>query len=180
MAKRLFTDLASALEGWDAIINDNLALLRDFPLPIKSYSSPANLPTAGQNNESIALTVTPAMLWSTNGTAWRPLEHYVDTTERLAGYDEINNKPIYAKTLQFTLANAGPATQPHGVSGLDVAKGNYLRVDATVSDGTTHRVLPWYDGTDRLEVTVNATNVVITSTKDETGSDATVTLYYTK
>lgn len=182
MSKRQAVDIENGLEAWDAIVNDNLAIRRDNPTPVKSYTNPTSLPSnPGSDDEAIAITLTPFMLWANDGADWRPVRgEYVEAAERIAGYDEINDKVIYRQTFQFALANAGAASVAHGITGLDVGTGNYLKIEASASDGSRVRQLPWTDLGDYLDVQVDATDIIITSSADETATTATVTLFYTK
>lgn len=181
MAKPAITPIDSAVEAWDQAINDALDVLSDGPIPIKEYADAASLPTASSYDECLAFTSDTKTLWKSNGTVWIPLGGpVIASSEAPVGYDSIHSKVIYSKSFSFALANAGAQTQAHGITGLDVATGDFMQIEAVASDGTDVRALPWYDGTDRLEVKVDATNITITSTKDETSTTAFVTLYYTK
>lgn len=180
MSKPELTDITSGQQGWDSTLNDNLAILRDGPLPIKSYANRAGLPAAGSNDECIAWVQDEERLYQSDGTNWWPLGLVADTAELIAGYDQINDKTIYKKTFSFLLANAGAATQAHGIGTEDLAEGSFWKIEGVAQDGSEVRMLPWYDGTDHLEVKVDTTNITVTSTKDESSTTAVVTLYYTK
>lgn len=181
MSRPALTDITHGQESWDTTVNDNMDILVDGPLPIKEVANIAALPSAATHDRCIVATTDSGELWISDGTDWKAIGRLYDTTERACGYDAINSKTIYKKSFQIVgLANAGADSTAHGVTGLDVAKGDFHKVEAVAQDGTTIRVLPWYNGTDYLEVTVDATNIVITSSKDETGTDAFVTIYYTK
>lgn len=183
MSRPTLTDIASGQESWDTTINANQDKLTAAPLPVVEYATLAALNSgapASSYDRCVAATA-DGLYWVSDGTQWVPLSGIVRVAaERAVGYDHVNSKVIYAQSYSFLLANAGAQTQAHGVTGLAVAEGSLSRVDAVASDGTTIRVLPWQDATDRLEVTVDATNITITSTKDESSVTAVVTLYYTK
>ena len=183
MTRPSLPDLDHGQESWDTTYNDNKDKLVAGPLPVHEVANHAAVVAlaAGSFDRCVVMATDTGLLYRSDGTNWHPVGgHLRNAAEIAVGYDYVKSKVIYAKSFSFTLANAGAATQAHGVTGLDVAKGDIMRVEAAASDGTTHRLLPWYDGTDRLEVKVDATNITITSTKDETGSDAVVTIYYTK
>lgn len=180
MTRPTYDDLVSTQQAWDTLLNAWKAGLFTNPYAVPQVADVGSLPTASDYDRCVAAVTDQNMLYMSDGTNWQPLGVLIDTTERACGYDEVNDRTIYKKSFTFTLANAGAQTQAHGISGLDVAKGDFMEVKATASDGTTVRQLPWYDGTDLLEVKVDATNITITSTKDETGTDAFVTLFYTK
>lgn len=77
MAKPTLTDLLAGIEGWDAILNDNLAVLRG-PIPIGTGTLPGNAAAleaafpAATYPECIYLVRngTTVELYASNGTAW--------------------------------------------------------------------------------------------------------------
>lgn len=182
MAKPALTPIDHGQASWDADLNDNFGILFGAnPTPIPEVANYAALPSAAAYTGCAVITTDTYLLWISDGSTWHPLtKANASATETPCGYDAVNSQVIYRKSFTFTLANAGAQTQAHSITNLDVAKGAFFRIEAVASDGTTVRQLPWYDGTDHLEVKVDATDVTITSTKDETGSDAFVTLFYTK
>ena len=180
MARPAVSPVEHGTESWDTTINDNSDIMLDGPFPIKEVANIAALPAAASFDRCLVATTDSSTLWISDGAVWKAIGRLVSTTERATGYSAVNSKTVYKKSFTFSLVDTGAKTQAHGVTGLDIAKGDFMSVEVVASDGTTVRVLPWYDGTDRLVVKVDATNITITSTKDETGTDAFVTLYYTK
>lgn len=108
------------------------------------------------------------------------LEVRVDDRAALAG------APLYRKRIAFgALPNTagGSTSVAHGISGLVVAAGAYLKVDAWMSDGTKVRPIPYVPavGSGTVDVEVSATQVTIrTSAAGLGGWSAVVELTYEK
>ena len=85
MAKKTYLRPDSAIEGWDALINTNYTQLEDDPLPIGDFASFVGLPSAGANDEAIAVyddaSGTDKKLALSNGVSWFriPLEAAANT-----------------------------------------------------------------------------------------------------
>lgn len=96
----------------------------------------------------------------------------------------LTGKKIYRKCIDCGLGadgsgSAAANTTAHGITGLNVAEGAYMRIWGVVSDATT--VEPLSQATFVTLVEVNATNIVITSDgEDHTGHRFIAFLEYTK
>lgn len=72
MPKPAIVDLVHGLQGWDTVLNDNHAILRDGPLPIKEYANEAALPATGAVDRCLALVNGPNgwSIYLNDGTQW--------------------------------------------------------------------------------------------------------------
>jgi len=72
MTKRALTLINPANVGWDAPINDNFSLLKDFPIPVAAFANVGALPPAAENAESIAFVTVSGRLQLavSNGSSW--------------------------------------------------------------------------------------------------------------
>lgn len=72
MTKRALTLINPVNVGWDAPVNDNFTLLKDFPIPVAAFANVGALPPAAENAESIAfVTVSGRLLLAvSDGTTW--------------------------------------------------------------------------------------------------------------
>jgi len=74
MAKRVYQRVNNAIEGWDALVNDNYTQMEDQPFPLADYASFAGLPAAASNDEAIAIyddtSATDKKVAVSNGVAW--------------------------------------------------------------------------------------------------------------
>lgn len=79
MAKPVLIDIAHGVESWDSTFNDDLAILRDGPMPVKEYNNAASLPAAGSYDRCTAFKeitggAAPGWLLAySDGSAWRYL-----------------------------------------------------------------------------------------------------------
>jgi hypothetical protein len=88
-------------------------------------------------------------------------------------------KPIYRKAVDFgLLPNTGAGTKAHGITGLNVAEGAYLRLDGQVSDGTTVEDLKLAANVSIFSI--DAANVNITTGADLSSSRGLIFIEYTK
>jgi hypothetical protein len=76
MAKKTYPAVNHGLEGWDTELDAWRTLLQSSPLPIFRPTSGlfANLPTAAQNDDGIAVIADPTagvILVLSNGSVWR-------------------------------------------------------------------------------------------------------------
>jgi hypothetical protein len=62
----------AAIAGWDTLINDLIDVLAG-PSAIGRYADFASLPTAGDYDGCMAVTISPPSAWFSNGTAWQPM-----------------------------------------------------------------------------------------------------------
>lgn len=104
----------------------------------------------------------------------------LDTTERETQMTcPLTGKKIFRKTIDIgLLVDTGADTTAHSIANLNVAEGAYMKIEGTVSDGTTVENLMQCIYATSVEV--NATNVVITSSDDLSSHYAIVWLEYTK
>lgn len=102
-----------------------------------------------------------------------------DENEILTCLVDAAGKPIYRKKIDFGLL---PATSTknvaHGITGLNVAEGAHFRIWGVTSDGTDVGPLAFATGV--TDVKVDATNVKITTSSDQSSVYALVFLEYTK
>lgn len=73
MSRPALTDVTSGQQGWDTTLNDDIAILRDGPLPIVEYANSGALPAAGSNDRCLAITTDTGTIYYSDGTNWRPL-----------------------------------------------------------------------------------------------------------
>jgi hypothetical protein len=73
MSRPTLADVASGSNTWDTTIDSNNDKLTAGPLPVMEYADFASLPAAGLYDRCVAATITPPMLWLSNGAAWLPL-----------------------------------------------------------------------------------------------------------
>lgn len=115
------------------------------------------------------------------GTTWAPLFLPIDATERWTGLVGPTGAPIYKKWINLgALPNTTTANVAHGITSLPVGKGKYFNIVATASTGSVARPIPYNDGTNRIDVSVNATNIVVTTNFNASGSDGVCLLEYEK
>lgn len=74
MSRTELVDLPAGTQGWDGVVNDDLAILRDGPMPIKEYADYTALSAvnAALYDRCLAVTASPPMLWISTGGAWVP------------------------------------------------------------------------------------------------------------
>lgn len=118
-------------------------------------------------------------------TSYRPLNApHKPGTEYDTGRTDgalVGPKTIYRKVVAFGAApNNTTKNVAHGITSLPVAKGAHLFVRATISDGTTPRPIPYYDGTNKIELKIDATNIIAISNFNASGSDIIAEVEYAK
>lgn len=104
------------------------------------------------------------------------------TTEQDTGQKWIDGTtPVYQKTINFgALPNAGTKNVAHGITGLDRLVAHQGAADNSSTGGNI--AIPYgADGTSKVYMFVNATNVSIVTASDLTAYDTCyITLFYTK
>lgn len=79
MAKPVLVDIAHGVESWDSVLNDNLGILRDNPMPVKEHANAVALPAASSFDRCIGFKEITAganpgwLLAYSDGAAWRYL-----------------------------------------------------------------------------------------------------------
>ena len=137
MSRPALTDVTAGQQGWDATVNDNIAILRDGPLPIVEFANEGALPAAGSNDRCLALTTDTGTLWLSDGAVWRPL-----ASMPFGAFGAIK-----AKAEQLTMAGATKTSTiqfPNGSYRL----GALCYVDTTVTSGDGGTDMDVGDGTD--------------------------------
>lgn len=84
MVKPALQDIAHGVESWDSIVNADLAILRDNPMPVKEYALAAALPAAGSFDRCVAFKETSSGVWAlsfSDGTTWHNVYGSGQTTE---------------------------------------------------------------------------------------------------
>jgi hypothetical protein len=107
MTRPARTDVEHGEQSWDTDIDDNLKAILDGPFPIKEYADFASLPAAAAYDRCLAVTISPPMVWISDGAAWRPtgMNCKVSTSGAMVG-------------ATVTIANAFPAgVRQIGVAG---------------------------------------------------------------
>jgi len=136
MARPALVDLLSGIEGWDAILNDNLGVLRDTPFPPVEYANFAALPAAASYDRCLAVTTDDSRLWISNGAYWVPVE-YGSTSGAYTKADGSEASSGALSGASYTFTGLFPAKVFHlGVSG---------RVTTLIAGATSFDV---GDGTD--------------------------------
>lgn len=77
MTRPNFTDIPHGVQGWDAVVNDDFALIGTTPVPLALYANAGALPTASSYDKCFAVITDdgsggggkPAFVMS-NGTTW--------------------------------------------------------------------------------------------------------------
>jgi|10_taG_2_1085330.scaffolds.fasta_scaffold00090_10 hypothetical protein len=137
---------------------------------------------------AIVAYVTDEKLWiaySEVESEWHPLQDSWSTTEHWTGkYAAVGGGKIYSKTVNVgALPNATTATTAHSISTIDFS--GQVRFEFSLKEDTLNIALPGNGtiliaGAALVEVTVNATNVAITTNFDATAYDIVVRIEYEK
>lgn len=92
----------------------------------------------------------------------------------------LTGKKVFRKTINVgLLVDSAADTTAHGITGLNVAEGAYMKIEGIVSDGTTVENLMNCTGITTVEV--DATNIVINCPSTSLGSHYCIAwLEYTK
>ena len=110
---------------------------------------------------------------------WGGAANEYSTTEKVVG-TWIDGKPLYQKTVDCgALPNKTEKTVAYGISNL----GYVVSIDGFATNLTNHYALPFITstGSDQVVVSVNATNIRVTSASDRSNiTTSYVTLQYTK
>ena len=73
MSRPIEDVIDSGVEGWDASMNDNFALIFDSPIPVKQFASVAALPAAGNFDDCVAVVIEAGkkrQWYISDGTNW--------------------------------------------------------------------------------------------------------------
>jgi len=193
MAKKVHKSIVSGVEGWDAEAQDNIDLLNNFPQPVASKADLATIAadfTLTENQEAVVLALSPFGLYliDDQGTpalkrVGRPDYGTAQIDQRIYDHNGSGGgKFVLEKSFHVVgLANVATKSVAHGISGLNLAKGNYMHVHGTAQSGTVNRALPHpgISGSDAIEVTVDGTNINFICQANESATDAFLTLRYT-
>lgn len=82
MAKVTYPSISHAIEGWDAELEDWRIILSNGPLPIFEVAAFGSLPTASNNDRSIAFFNDGVAGWImaySDGIAWQKVGHQTAT-----------------------------------------------------------------------------------------------------
>ena len=118
--------------------------------------------------------------YSSQESAWYPVQKRHSTTEHWTGrYGEGGSK-VYAKCFTgLACPNAATSTHAHNVTNFDATK--LVNFEASFTDGTTVTELNFVQSTSVIAyMKVNATNMLVTSNANISGSTLDVRLEYTK
>lgn len=112
---------------------------------------------------------------------WRKFRNAFTTTEQLTGAVWIDGKQIYRKVIDTTaLPNATTKNVAHGITGMT----KVISLNGMASgSGTVNRPLPYADATltDAVELDIDATNVSLRSTGNQSAFTAShVVVEYVK
>ena len=122
------------------------------------------------------------ILWcySSKETAWFPVQKYYSTAEHWTGRYGEGGAKIYAKSFAgLACPNNTTSTHSHSISNFDASK--QVDFEASFTDGTTVSEFNFTQSSSILcYIKVNATNILITSNFNLSGSTADVRLEYTK
>jgi len=169
-------EVASGLEGWDADMDDNFEAIMDTPFPPASYSNYGALPNAAAYEGCIAYVEDIDTLFVSHDSHWQPLapETHYETTEKDSHLRWIDDSTIYVKTVSLgSLPNSSSDSTAHGISDLD----EVIKFEGA-ANGASNR----YDLTSSpdIEVYINNTNVVVTTTANFSTYTGYITIYYLK
>lgn len=176
MSRPTKKDVSSGLEGWDADMDDNFDVTLSTPFPPAAYATVAALPSASLYDGCIAYVTNHDLLFLSHDGHWHVLSantHY-STTEEDSGLRWIDDSIIYKKTISLgSLPNSTTANTAHGISDLD----EVIKFEGA-ANGASNR----YDltSTPDIEVYVNNTNVVVTTTANFSTYTGYLTVYYLK
>jgi len=119
--------------------------------------------------------------YSSQESAWHPLQRYHSTTEQWTGrYDRTGSK-IYCKTVDCgAMPNTTNSTDAHGISNLDVDK--RILADGWMSDGTDSLEFPGslLAPTRITAMHIDTTNIEIRTNWDASSWDGEVYMEYCK
>lgn len=118
-------------------------------------------------------------MYSETETAWVFDYGFWSTTEQRIAGQFPGALDRFAKAFEDVgLPNIGSVSIAHGITSLDVDE--YMVVEGVLYDGTSALPLPWTDGTDRVDVSVDGTNIVIATTFDATTWNVRLRLVFSK
>lgn len=109
---------------------------------------------------------------------FRTLSGNYSTEEQDTGFTWIDGKPIYKKTLSYSIAQTGDNATPHNISNLS----NIIKIEGILSGNSQWRPASYGDGGNSDTVTyVDSSNVVTYCVgSSNIGRTMYATLYYTK
>jgi len=122
------------------------------------------------------------VFWDATSATLRPLNAPHSTTEQDTGALGPAGNRVWRKLIAFgALPNNTTKSVAHGISSMPTAKGAYVRIGGSMSDGTTGIALPTVAaGASRniVELRWDATNVIAQTNYNASGSDAVIELVY--
>lgn len=171
--------VTSGLENWDGDMDDNYRALMDTPIPLPEYANAAVLPSASLYEGCVAWIEDEDWPRISRGGSWVPLAPVTEysTSEQESGLIWTDAATIYKKTINLgALPDTTSKNVAHSISDLD----RVIKIEGMADDGTDQIPLPYYHATDGVEVTVNNTNVVLTTEDAKDTFTGYLTIFYLK
>lgn len=179
MARPTRKDVDSGLEGWDADMDDNFGAVMDTPFPPASYANTAALPAAALYEGCLAYVVDEDRIYVSSDGHWHPAvtETHFNSTEQDSGMRwGAGEDIVYQKSIDLgALPNSASANTAHGISGIDIV----IKFEGAASAAASRFPIPHF-ATNGIEISMNNTNIIITTTSNLSSYTGVVTVYYTK